>query len=112
MIINRLNSTHNTVEELLKDLQGHDFPTGGVIINKNELLEGYKTGRGRVRVRVKYTVESRGKNTENLIFTEIPYGVNKEKLITDIAKLCESKEIEGITDLRDESNRRRYSYCN
>ena len=105
MIINRLNSTHNTVEELLKDLQGPDFPTGGVIINKYELLEGYKTGRGRVRVRGKYTVESRGKNTENLIFTEIPYGVNKEKLITDIAKLCESKEIEGITDLRDESNR-------
>lgn len=105
MIINRLNSTHNTVEELLKDLQGPDFPTGGVIINKNELLEGYKTGRGRVRVRGKYTVEPRSKNTENLIFTEIPYGVNKEKLITDIAKLCESKEIEGITDLRDESNR-------
>ena len=62
-------------------IKAPDFPTGGLIINQNELLEGYQTGRGRVRLRGKYTVEKNGKTRENLIFTEIPYAVNKEKLL-------------------------------
>lgn len=96
-----------TVEELYKTIEGPDFPTGGIIINRDELLEGYKTGRGRVRIRGKYHVEEEGKRTkkELLVFTEIPYGVNKESLIEKIAELCEQKKIEGIADIRDESNR-------
>lgn len=98
-----IENEDSTVEELYEVIEGPDFPTGGLIINKNELLDGYKTGKGRVRIRGKYIVEKNGKTRENLVFTEIPYAVNKEKLIGDIAKLCESKTIEGITDLRDES---------
>lgn len=105
MITSRIKGESTTVEDLVNVLKAPDFPTGGLIINQNELLEGYQTGRGRVRLRGKYTVEKNGKTRENLIFTEIPYAVNKEKLIEDIAKLCETKEIEGIADLRDESNR-------
>ena len=105
MITSRIKGESTTVEDLVNIIKAPDFPTGGLIINQNELLEGYQTGRGRVRLRGKYTVEKNGKTRENLIFTEIPYAVNKEKLIEDIAKLCETKEIEGIADLRDESNR-------
>ena len=105
MITSRIKGESTTVEDLVNVIKAPDFPTGGLIINQNELLEGYQTGRGRVRLRGKYTVEKNGKTRENLIFTEIPYAVNKEKLIEDIAKLCETKEIEGIADLRDESNR-------
>ena len=105
MITSRIKGESTTVEDLVNVIKAPDFPTGGLIINQNELLEGYQTGRGRVRLRGKYTVEKNGKTRENLIFTEIPYTVNKEKLIEDIAKLCEEKEIEGIADLRDESNR-------
>lgn len=100
-----INNQDCSVMDLFNIIKGPDFPTGGIVINKSELLGGYETGRGRVRIRGKYHVEPNGKNKSNLIFTEIPYGVNKEKLIGDIAKLCEAKEIEGISDLRDESNK-------
>ena len=104
-IIATINNRDITVEELHREyIKAPDFPTGGTIINQHELLNGYKTGRGRVRIRGKYNVEKIGRR-ECLVFYEIPYGVKKEKLIEDIAKLCEDKSIEGITDIRDTSNK-------
>ena len=104
-IIATINNRDITVEELHKEyIKAPDFPTGGTIINQHELLNGYKTGKGRVRIRGKYNVEKIGRR-ECLVFYEIPYGVKKEKLIEDIAKLCEDKSIEGITDIRDTSNK-------
>ena len=104
-IIATINNRDITVEKLHKEyIKAPDFPTGGTIINQHELLNGYKTGKGRVRIRGKYNVEKIGRR-ECLVFYEIPYGVKKEKLIEDIAKLCEDKSIEGITDIRDTSNK-------
>lgn len=104
-IIATINNRDITVEELHKEyIKAPDFPTGGTIINQHELLNGYKTGKGRVRIRGKYNVEKIGRR-ECLVFYEIPYGVKKEKLIEDIAKLCEDKSIEGIIDIRDTSNK-------
>lgn len=104
-IIATINNRDITIEELHSQyIKAPDFPTGGTIINQAELINGYKTGRGRVRVRGKYKVEKIGKR-ECVVFYEIPYGVKKEKLIEDIAKLCEEKKIEGITDIRDTSNK-------
>ena len=104
-IIATINNRDITVEELHKEyIKAPDFPTGGTIINQHELLNGYKTGKGRVRIRGKYKVKKIGRR-ECLVFYEIPYGVKKEKLIEDIAKLCEDKSIEGITDIRDTSNK-------
>ena len=104
-IIATINNRDITIEELHKEyIKAPDFPTGGTIINQHELLNGYKTGKGRVRIRGKYNVEKIGRR-ECLVFYEIPYGVKKEKLIEDIAKLCEDKSIEGITDIRDTSNK-------
>lgn len=98
-----INNNQITNKELFDILQGPDFPTGGLIINKNELLEGYTSGRGRIRIRSKYRIETRGKK-DLLIFTELPFMVKKTKIIEDIVKLCEQKEIEGISDVRDESD--------
>jgi DNA gyrase subunit A len=106
-ILKYIENEQVTTPELFETLGGPDFPTGGVIINKNELLEGYKTGKGRVRMRGKYHVEQEGKrNPKDLVvFTELPYAVNKERLVETIAGLCEEKKIEGITDIRDESDK-------
>lgn len=104
-IVATINNRDITVEELHSEyIKAPDFPTGGTIINQHELINGYKTGKGRVRVRGRYKVEKIGKK-ECVVFYEIPYGVKKEKLIEDIAKLCEEKKIEGISDIRDTSNK-------
>lgn len=82
-------------------LLGPDFPTGGVIINKNDLPTIIKNGHGSVKVRGRYKVEK-----QNLVFYEIPYGTTIEGLIKEIGEVCDTKEIEGIVDLRDESNKK------
>ena len=82
-------------------LPGPDFPTGGVIINKNDIPNIMRTGHGSVKVRAKYKVEK-----QNLVFYEIPYGTTIEALMTEIGKICDDKEIEGITEIRDESNKK------
>ena len=82
-------------------LPGPDFPTGGVVINKNDIPNIMRTGHGTVKVRGKYNIEK-----QNIIFYEIPYGVQTETLLADIGKLCDAKELEGIEDLRDESNKK------
>lgn len=101
-IIEYINDNSKTNEDLFKILKGPDFPTGGIIINRDELLNGYSTGRGRVRVRGKYHLEKKGRK-DIIVFTEIPYSLKKEKLLTDIVEMCKKKEIEGISDVHDES---------
>ena len=83
-------------------LPGPDFPTGGIIINKNDIPAIMRTGRGSVKIRGKYTIED-----NKIVFTEIPYGVATEPLIEAIGKLCDDGEITGITDIRNESNRKK-----
>ena len=82
-------------------LPGPDFPTGGVVINKNDIPAIMRTGRGTVKVRGRYNIEK-----QNIVFYEIPYGVQTEVLLADIGKLCDAKELEGIENLRDESNKK------
>ena len=91
------------IKDLLTFIKGPDFPTGGMIINKDELLNTYITGKGRARIRGEYTVES-NKGQDSIVFTSIPYKVSKTQLILDIDKLCEDGTLEGITAIRDESN--------
>lgn len=82
-------------------LPGPDFPTGGIVINKNDIPNIMKTGHGSVKVRAKYKIEK-----QNLVFYEIPYGTTIEALMAEIGKVCDEKEIEGITEIRDESNKK------
>ena len=91
------------IKDLLTFIKGPDFPTGGMIINKDELLNTYTTGKGRARIRGEYTIES-NKGQDSIVFTSIPYKVSKTQLILDIDKLCEDGTLEGITAIRDESN--------
>lgn len=81
-------------------LPGPDFPTGGLIINKNDIPDILRTGHGSVKVRGQYKIEKE----HNIVFYEIPYGQNTESIITEIGELCDSQEIEGIVDIRDEGN--------
>ena len=92
-----------TIKDLLNYITGPDFPTGGLLINKNELYDAYATGKGRARVRGEYKIES-DKSGDRIVFYSIPYKVSKEKLLLDIDKLCESGEINGISAIRDETN--------
>lgn len=93
-----------TIDDLLQFISGPDFPTGGVIVNQNELRSAYATGKGKVRVRGTYKIEKHGAR-RLLVFDSIPYKVSKEKLIVEIDKLCEEKKIENIAEIRDESNK-------
>ena len=95
---------HSEPEELFKTITGPDFPTGGIIQGTAGIKEAYQTGRGKVQVRAKIEVEEAKKKIK-LIITEIPYQVNKSQLIEEIANLVRDKKIQGISDLRDESDR-------
>jgi len=93
------------VKELMKYIPGPDFPTGGVIIGKDIIREGYKTGRGSFKIRGEINVENLKNGKDRLVITSIPYQVNKSNLNEKIAELVRDKKIEGISDIRDESNR-------
>lgn len=93
-----------SVAELMDYIKGPDFPTGGVILGRNGIRRAYEFGRGSIIVRAKYTIEEHGQKRA-IVVTEIPYQVNKSRLIERIAELAKEKRIDGITDLRDESNR-------
>jgi len=95
-----------TLEKIFGMVKGPDFPTGGYIVSSSEILQAYKTGRGRVVMRAKSHVETLKTGKERIIVSEIPYQVNKAKLIQDIAELVKDKKVEGIADLRDESDRK------
>ena len=93
------------MDGLMQFIQGPDFPTGGVIMGRSGIREAYHTGRGRIVVRAKAEIETLPTGRDRIIVSEIPYTVNKSKLIQKIAELVHEKRIEGISDLRDESDR-------
>lgn len=94
-----------SVDELMKYIPGPDFPTGAIIMGKMGIASAYRTGRGRIIVRAKAEIEQYGSNRSRIIVTEIPYQVNKARLVERIAELVHEKRIEGISDLRDETDR-------
>jgi len=94
-----------TTDEINKVIKGPDFPTKGIIMGKQGIRDAYRTGRGRVVVRAEASIEQMSNNRQRIIVSEIPYQVNKARLIEKIAELVKDKRIEGISDLRDESDR-------
>lgn len=94
-----------TLEEILRVLPGPDFPTGGIIMGRHGIMDAYRTGRGSIAMRGKTTIETWGKDREAIIINEIPYQLNKARLVERIAECVKNKIIEGISDLRDESDR-------
>jgi len=96
---------HITVEEIMKFIKGPDFPTGGIIVGYDGVISAYKTGRGIIKVRGLAQVDKKDKGRDQIIISEIPYQQNKAKLVEKIADLVKERKIEGITDLRDESDR-------
>ena len=93
-----------TIDELMKHVKGPDFPTAGIVLGKSGIKSAYRTGRGRIKVRGKVDVVTTKKGKKQIVITEIPYMVNKSKLVEKIAELVKEKKIEGISDLRDESD--------
>lgn len=94
-----------TTEDLMEYVAGPDFPTGAMIIGTEGIKEAYRTGRGKVRVRARAEIEELPKGKQQIVITEIPFQVNKSRLVERIADLVRDKKIEGISDLRDETNR-------
>lgn len=94
-----------TVEDLIKIIKGPDFPTGGIIMGKNNAKAAYRTGQGKVVIRSKCEIEETNRGKHQIIVTEIPYQVNKARMIEKIADLVKEKKLEGITAIRDETNR-------
>jgi DNA gyrase subunit A len=106
IIDNRVQENRSTeIEEILKIVKAPDFPTGGVILGTRGAEEAYRTGRGKVKVRAVTDIETMPNGKSRIIVTELPYMVNKANLILKIAELVKLKKIDGITDLRDETNR-------
>ncbi len=103
-VVATIDNPEITIAELMTYIQAPDFPTGGIIYGMNGIREGFETGRGRVVLRAKTTIETVG-NREVIIVNEIPYQVNKALLVAKIADLVNDKKIEGISDIRDESDR-------
>ena len=94
-----------TIEDLMTHMKGPDFPTGGLIFGRRGIRQAFKTGRGKIIVRGRFTIEVDKRGKETIIFSEIPYAVNKANLITRIAELVRDKVIDGISEIRDESDR-------
>ncbi len=105
IIDNKVEGKETEIEEILQIIKGPDFPTGGIILGTRGSEEAYRTGRGKVRVRAVTNIETMANGKSRIIVTELPYMVNKARLIEKIAELVRDKKIDGITDLRDESNR-------
>ena len=112
IIDNRVNEDRDTeIDEILPIIKGPDFPTGGIILGTRGVEEAYRTGRGKIRVRSVTNIETLPSGKNRIIVTELPYMVNKARLIEKIAELVKEKRIDGITDLRDESNREGMRIC-
>ncbi len=106
IIDNRVEEDRETsIEEIMDIIKGPDFPTGGMILGRRGIEEAYRTGRGKVRVRAVTDIETLPNGKSQIIASELPYMVNKANLIVKIAELVKLKKIDGITDIRDESNR-------
>ncbi|MEG2419510.1 MAG: DNA topoisomerase (ATP-hydrolyzing), partial [Eubacterium sp.] len=93
-----------TIEELMTHIKGPDFPTAGILLGKTGIKEAYRTGRGRVKIRSKVEIMENKRGRKQIVVSEIPYMVNKAKLIEKIAELVKDKRVEGISDIRDESD--------
>ncbi len=104
-IIYLLDNSAAEIKDLIKHIKGPDFPTGGVICGKGGIKDAYMTGRGKLTVRAKATVERQKNNKDLIVITEIPYQVQKSGIIENIASLVDEKKIEGISDVRDESDK-------
>ena len=96
---------NSTLAEVMQIVPGPDFPTGGFILGRQGIYDAYSKGRGSIKLRAKYATEKIGKDREAIIVTEIPYQVNKSRLIENVAALVNEKKIEGISEIRDESDR-------
>ncbi len=105
LIENKIEGQETTMEEILEVIKGPDFPTGAMILGTRGIEEAYRTGRGKIRVRAVTNIEPMANGKNRIIVTELPYMVNKARLIEKIAELVRGKKIDGITELRDESNR-------
>ncbi|WP_042277521.1 DNA gyrase subunit A [[Clostridium] dakarense] len=103
--IHLIDNEEATVDDLIQFVKGPDFPTSAIIMGKENISEAYRTGRGKVKVRARAYIEELAKGKQQIVVTEIPYQVNKAKLVEKIADLVKEKKLEGISDLRDESNR-------
>ncbi|WP_101297362.1 DNA gyrase subunit A [Halegenticoccus soli] len=103
--VHLINNPDCEVEDLMEHVKGPDFPTGAKIVGRNEIYQAYKTGRGRLRVRAEFEIENEGEDDERIVVTELPFQENKARLIERIADDVNEGKIEGIRDLRDESDR-------
>ena len=103
--VHLIDNPECSVEDLMNYVQGPDFPTSAIIMGKENIAEAYRTGRGKVKVRSRAVIEELPKGRQQIVVTEIPYQVNKARLVERIAELVKEKKLEGISDLRDESNR-------
>ena len=103
-VLYTIDNPNATADELMQFIKGPDFPTGGTIFGRRGIIDAYNTGRGRVRIRAKHHIETRGKK-EIIVLDELPYQVNKARLIELIANLAKDKQIDGISEVRDESDR-------
>jgi DNA gyrase subunit A len=112
IIDNQVEEERDTeIEELLDIIKGPDFPTGATILGKRGIESAYRTGRGKIKVRAVSEIEPMANGKQRIVVTEIPYMVNKARLIEKIAELVKDKKIDGITDLRDESDRTGMRIC-
>ena len=104
-IVLLVDEPDTTIPELNKIVKGPDFPTGGIICGREGIKDAYATGRGKITLRAKVTIEHQKSNKDSIVVTEIPYQVNKSNLISAVADLVQEKKVEGITDIRDESDK-------
>ena len=111
LIDNEIEGKQTDIQELIDIIKGPDFPTGGTILGTQGINEAYRTGRGKIRVRAVTDIEPMQNGKNRIVVTELPYLVNKARLIEKIAELHKDKKIDGITDLRDESNREGMRIC-
>ena len=100
-----IDNNEISIKELMKFIPGPDFPTGGIIIGQNDIIPGYEKGRGSIKIRGGVEIEDAEKDRKKIIIKSVPYQVNKTVLIEKIAELIRDKKIEGVSDLRDESNK-------
>jgi len=103
-ILHVIDNPEATADELMEFIQGPDFPTGGTIFGRRGIVDAYNTGRGRVKIRAKHHMETKGRK-DVIVLDELPYQVNKSRLIEQIATLAKDKHVEGISEIRDESDR-------
>ena len=111
IIDNKIEDKETTIEELLEIVKGPDFPTGAMILGTRGIEEAYRTGRGKIKVRAVTNIEPMANGKNSIIVTELPYMVNKARLIEKIAELVRDKKIDGITMIRDESDREGMRIC-